>query len=591
MNASSNELEDFEKNSSPEKFEINAPSNNKLLPSANASVSRPQGASVEIDWSQESDDILSSSSENVLTGIENSARKQANRFPRSSRAHANLGVALLKHGQPEDAMQELEISLQLDPRNYLASITLARLHFMQERFTESESLYERLVRDFPADSAAKVGLSNLLIRTDRYEKANAHLREAVLIDKFDPYIHFLLGLVCVRRADLRCALSEFRVASNLDGRNPNIYHAIGVTYALQGDHLRAEKAFKTALMLAPDSPATVMGLAHTLCGFKKTESAIEILNEYLASHSEDLEARELLANVLMQADRNTAARSQLRMIIETCGKDLPPIDLSRLHANVAVSFLRERSLMHAETELKIAISLSPHASHIPYANLARVYALTNRAKIGIVVLESVLERFDSNPEIRVLLAALYGEEEKYDEAISNLEVNRQRDLLTDEHYAMLGHFYGEAQSCDVAIQILMEGYARFPKSAKIINNLAYFLLEGGWTSQAKEVLSNRPADWDTYVALVATFGLLYLHEGNYDLGKSMYKRADSLAIKSSQKHLARRVRQKMHLELARFHKTRGENDLARREIAAGLREKVEKLSYKKQLESLEETLG
>ena len=590
MNTSSSDLEDFEKNSPPEKFEINAPSNNKLLPSANASVSRPQGKLVEIDWSQEADKMPSASSEDFLTGIESSARKQTDRFPKSSRAHANLGVALLKHGRAEDALQELELALKLDPRNYLASVTLARLHFTQGRFIESQCIYERLVRDFPSDSAAKVGLSNLLIRTERYDEAHIHLREAVVIAKRDPYVHFLLGLVCVRRADLRCALAEFRAASNLDGRNPNIYHAIGVTYALQGDHARAEKAFKTALMLAPDSPATVMGLAQTFCAFKKAQSAIEILEEYIGSHPQDIEARELLANVFMQSERYAAARSQLRQVLEAPAGALPPVDLARYHANIAVSFLRERSFKNAETELKLAISIAPRESHIPYTNLARVYALTNRIPLGIALLEGVLDHYASNPDIRTLLSVLYAEQEEYTKAIWHLEAGRRNDLLTDENYAMLGHFYAEALSRDTAIQVLMEGYAKFPKSRHIINNLAYFLLEGGWTSQAKEVLSNRPVGWDSNVELVATVGLLHLHEGNYEAGKAMYKRAEGLAIKSSRKLFARRVRQKMHLELARYYKSKGQFDLARREIAAGMREKVEKLSYKKELEHLEKNL-
>jgi hypothetical protein len=46
----------------------------------------------------------------------------------------------------------------------------------------------------------------------------------------------------------------------------------------------------------------------------------------------------------------------------------------------------------------------------------------------------------------------------------------------------------------------------------------------------------------------------------------------------------------MHLELAKYHASRGEYDAALREIRAGLQEKVERRSFVKQLEVLEDSI-
>jgi uncharacterized protein HemY len=90
--------------------------------------------------------------------------------------------------------------------------------------------------------------------------------------------------------------------------------------------------------------------------------------------------------------------------------------------------------------------------------------------------------------------------------------------------------------------------------------------------------------------MVATLGLLHLKEGDYNAARRLYKRAENMAVKSARKELARSVRQKMHLELARYHVGCGEYNSALREISAGLKEKRGRHSFIKELKDLEQSL-
>jgi tetratricopeptide (TPR) repeat protein len=190
----------------------------------------------------------------------------------------------------------------------------------------------------------------------------------------------------------------------------------------------------------------------------------------------------------------------------------------------------------------------------------------------------------------VLLSVLYADQERYFDAIFQVEALRKFGPLSDDNYASLGSYYGEVELPEKAIGVLMEGYAKFPKSMPIINNLAYFLLMEGHTAQAKEILNARPHNVDDHVEMVATLGLLHLKEGDYDAARRLYKRAENLAARSSRKPLAKAVRQKMHLELARYHAARAEYSSALREIIAGLKEKYGRGSFVKQLKELEQSL-
>jgi tetratricopeptide (TPR) repeat protein len=587
MNTTTNsELEDFEKSTALESFEISSPSNNSLLPLTNASLTRRDDRSVEIDWSDLDSASTTASSENVLKKMEESVRRKSMQFPESARAHANLGVALLKRGQTKEAFKELTTALEIDPENYLASLTVARLHLAEGRISEAENVYRKLLQLHPEDAAVEVGLSSVLIRTNRHDEAYVRLSNAVRIDKHDSFARFLLGFVCLQRSDPRCALNEFRAASKLDLRNPDIYHAIGVAYTLLGQHLRAEKAFKTALALAPDSSATAINLAQTLLGFKKADQAINILQGYLDIHPDDLGVRDQLGFAYLEAQRYSSARSQLLQILEMGQEKLSSTEIARHRTNIAVTYMYERAFKKAEGELKSAIELSPSVSHIPYDNLARVYSLTDRMQEAIRVLLTAVKFFPNNREIRSLLSLFYADLEYFWEAIRELGYLRTKGMLSDENYACFGDDYLEVGDIPKALDVLMEGYSKFPKSMAIINNLAYCLLVDGKTGQAREVIQSRPMNEEVGVEMTATLGLLHLREGDYEGARRLYKRAENMATKSSRRELARRARQKMHLELARYHAERGEYGAGMREIRAGLQEKIERRSFVRNLEAL-----
>lgn len=209
-------------------------------------------------------------------------------------------------------------------------------------------------------------------------------------------------------------------------------------------------------------------------------------------HPEALEARDQLAAAYMHAQRYSMARAQIARLLELGGDTVSQNEIARHHTNIGFSFLHEKSFDKAVIELKLAINAAPSASPIPYDNLARVYALTNKTPLAVELLERTVQLFPSNRDTRLLLSVLYADLEKHFEAILQVEALRKLGPLSDDNYASLGSYYGEVGLDARAIDVLMEGYEKFPKSISIINNLAYFLLMEGQTSQAKEILNSRP---------------------------------------------------------------------------------------------------
>src|SRR6185312_8849154 len=76
--------------------------------------------------------------------IERSER-EVTRRPKSARAHANLGIALLNAGDLESAEKQFETTLSIDPEHYIASMNLARIRTEQKRFEDAERIYSELI--------------------------------------------------------------------------------------------------------------------------------------------------------------------------------------------------------------------------------------------------------------------------------------------------------------------------------------------------------------------------------------------------------------------------------------------------------------
>ena len=92
------------------------------------------------------------------------------------------------------------------------------------------------------------------------------------------------------------------------------------------------------------------------------------------------------------------------------------------------------------------------------------------------------------------------------------------------------------------------------------------------------------------VTLTATKGLLHLREGDFYRGEEGYRHAEQLALQQGKNQLARVVRQKMCLELARAYRRVGDIGKAKAEVRKGLLVN-HKSFYRRQMEALHEDLN
>jgi len=253
--------------------------------------------------------------------------------------------------------------------------------------------------------------------------------------------------------------------------------------------------------------------------------------------------------------------------------------------------MRERKYAEAEKQLQMSLKLDNSHSPVPYENYGWILIQGFDDNIrAIHLLKAAKQFFPKTFSICSLLAYAYAREYQYTAAIKELEPLVSPDSQA-ELFGELGWLYEEAGEIQKALAILRTGFLKYKNDPKIINNLAYALLAVGEIDEARMVLESCPKEADPDAHLSATKGLLQLYEGNIDAARWLYKRAESLAKKTTNKDMVRRVRQKMHLEFAKYFLRTGDIEQAKKEIISSRGEKVKFFSYASEISQVERLLG
>ena len=209
--------------------------------------------------------------------------------------HAGLGVVLQKMGRLDEAVDEYERALALNPHfsEARSNLIIAREQLgisqaANDRFDEAAATLRLVLQEAPDRAAAHRELAYALLRLGRTDDSIAHAREAIRLEPASPDNHGTLAEIwrdlhrqneaiaeyqeAVRLAPtsaewhnnlgaalldadrLEDAVREFRDAVRWDPRSPQAHRNLGVALAQMGQPQEAAVHLREALRLQPDFP-------------------------------------------------------------------------------------------------------------------------------------------------------------------------------------------------------------------------------------------------------------------------------------------------------------------------------------------------
>lgn len=584
MNTSTAPATTFQELVPDSRFLLQPPLNNPFLSSGAIALTRLKDG-IEIEVAPRSNEI---STDDVLEGIIARVRRDVERHPESARAHSNLGLALLSRGDATGATREFEIALEHEPGDYVAAVNLARAKLSVGDIGSAETLYQNTLTHFPDDVSSLMNLAFIRMRRDDFGSAARLLKDVVALNEKAPLPRYHLAMALLKLGRANEAISQLKIAARSDVRSPELHHALGVAYTIGGQLKHAAKAFKTALTLAPSLVAAVHGLAGVFFQEGELQDAIALLQQQLERTPDDRTGREMLARAYFNTRQYDRAKSQLNYALQGIGTDTEQsrAEKARLANNMAACFALEGNQAEARKWLTIATGLQPDEA-LPYLNLGRLLLAEGLVADAAGLLESCKKRFSDDETTRMLLTICYDRLGDYDTAIAQISPLAERGETSAGALAYLGALLAERRNDSTAsFKVFEEGLRRYPLNPVLINNYAYTQLMKGRVHEARVLLNSLPRGTEMYPELLATFGLLRLWEGDLQQGRNLYQQATELASSVGNPTLARTVRQKMHLELARAHLRQQDTRSAIQHTRSGLSVKEGRADYRRDLQAL-----
>jgi Flp pilus assembly protein TadD len=180
--------------------------------------------------------------------------------PRNVAIESNLGLALQRSGQLDEAAAHFEKALQIQPNDYVSQFYMGIARFYQGRIPEAIEHAKAAIQLQPDSARAHNLLGMALANQNRNDTALDEMRRAAELAPTDAEIRNGLGTVLARLGKVPEAFEEFHEALRLDPKNAPAHNNLGLLLLESGKPQESIPEFEAALQLNPALKAAADGL-------------------------------------------------------------------------------------------------------------------------------------------------------------------------------------------------------------------------------------------------------------------------------------------------------------------------------------------
>ena len=179
-------------------------------------------------------------------------------------AHYNLGVALAKRGNLDEAIEHFHQAVRIDPEHAKAHINLGIALKMQGKLAEAIEHYQRALRIKPDYVKAHKNMGTALQAQGNLVEAVERYRQALQIEPDHTEILNKLGNALRALGQLSEALKHFQRVLQIDPNNARAHYQVGTTLAALGRFQEALAHYDDAVRRSPQNALALNNLAWLL---------------------------------------------------------------------------------------------------------------------------------------------------------------------------------------------------------------------------------------------------------------------------------------------------------------------------------------
>ncbi len=269
------------------------------------------------------------------------------------RALTARGLANLQLGKIEIAQKDLNDVANYSPNSASAMVNLARIYVAERNFAEALNLYEKALTTDGKNFDALSGLVNVLNRQNRFDEAQSKIDKSIQENAGQnntlSALHYLKADVYTAQNNLEAAETELKKTIELDEnylpayssyatllieknqtdaaleqfkkvveRKPSasVYTLIGILEDSRDNSLEAEKNYRKALEIEPDTPVAANNLAWMLATKKiNLDEALRLAQATVNQDPNNAGYYDTLGWVYYQKGLPSSAIEQLRKAV------------------------------------------------------------------------------------------------------------------------------------------------------------------------------------------------------------------------------------------------------------------------------------
>jgi tetratricopeptide (TPR) repeat protein len=188
--------------------------------------------------------------------------------------HNNLGIALFKTGNVDEAMVHYQKALEINPDFAEAHNNLGNFLFQKGSVDEAIVHYQMALEINPDYAEAHYNLGNALLKMGNVDEAIAHLQKALQINPDYAEAHNNLGYALIQKGSVDEATAHFQKALQINPDYADAHNNLGNMLLEKGSVDEAIIHFQKALQIKPDFTEAHKNLSNALLQKGRVDEAI-----------------------------------------------------------------------------------------------------------------------------------------------------------------------------------------------------------------------------------------------------------------------------------------------------------------------------
>jgi len=412
----------------------------------------------------------------ALKAIDDLEKKQ----PDKPLPHNLRGAVYAGKGETAAARKSFERALQLEPADFAAAASLARLDLADKKPDDARKRFESVIAKDPKNTRALLALAELRAQGGgTTDEVAALISKAVAADPTNVTSRLVLVNFYLRAKEPKKAVAAAQDALAAIPDRAELLEAAGQAQLAAGDTNQAVATFTKLVKARPGAPEPYIHMANAQMAAKDPDGAVQSLKKALTIRPDNVGIERAIVKVTLDAGRDAEALAMARNLQKSRPKESVgymlegDINMSKKNWSEAASAYRIGLKSVGTTDLAVRLNAALRAG----GNVAEADKL----------IADWMRDHPKDRDVRAYLAELAVEKRDYRAAVAHYK--SMLEIRSDDALALnnLAYFSGELKD-PKALEYAERARNLAPNNAAILDTYGVLLTDRGEVKRGIEML-------------------------------------------------------------------------------------------------------